>query len=98
MITFEKLTPEEKKKALNVTERKITGTYTLLVQDFLDSGEDIVKIAGYSMTEADKVYNSLFYADRTPRYRGKAKVSKRKENIYLLNIGLNPVADAPERR
>ena len=69
--------------------------YRELLDDFVESGEEIVKVNGFSMTESIQIYNSLITASK--HYNG-IKVAKRGSNLYLLNRNINHVIDPVEPR
>ena len=97
MLGFEKVESREA-NMIKKTYGKATNEYTEVAYNFLDSGLEVAKLSGFSGTDAIRVYQSLTsVANNTFRGEG-LKISKRGENIYLLNLNINPVADAPEKR
>jgi len=96
-LNFVTIDEAEKKKVTN-TKREPRGTYDGLVAAFMESGEDIVKLTGYSATECIPVYHSLIGVANKKMKGSGFKVSKRGQNLYLLNTNVNRNIEPPERR
>ena len=89
---------ESEKKKVESRKREPRGSYDALVDSFMKSGEDIVKLTGYSATECIPVYHSLIGVANKKRKGSGFKVAKRGQNLYLLNTNVNRNIEPPERR
>ena len=96
-LEFVKITEAEKKKVVS-TKREPKGVYYPIVNAFMDSGEDIAKLTGFSSTECIPVYHTLLGISNKKMKGSGFKVSKRGQNIYLLNTNVNRNIEPPERR
>jgi hypothetical protein len=97
MLTFEKVEEREARRVMRNFGKPSTE-FTDVAYDFIDSGFEVAKLSGFSPTDAIKVYGSLVSLANSTLKDDGFKVSKRGENIYLLNTKINPVICAPEKR
>ena len=97
MLGFEKVDETEAKRVIRCYG-KVKSEYADVAFDFLDSGVEVAKLTGFSETDAIKTYGCLSSLAHGTLKEDGFRVSKRGSVIYLLNVNINPVADAPEKR
>lgn len=96
-LEFVKIEESEKKKVMS-TKREPKGVYYPLIKSFMESGEDIAKLTGFSSTECIPVYHTLVGMSNKKLKGSGFRVSKRGQNLYLLNTNVNRNIEPPERR
>lgn len=98
MLKLEKLNDAEKDLFVALEGIK-NPEYATLIAEFAQSGEEVSKVTGYSVTDALKVYSSLYACAKNKGIKEfGVKVAKRGETVYLMNTKVNPVVDPPEKR
>ena len=97
MLGFERVEETEAKRVIRCYG-KVKSEFADIAFDFLDSGLEVAKLTGYSSTDAIKTYGCLSSLAHNTLKDDGFRVSKRGETIYLLNVKINPVAAAPEKR